>query len=106
MLSKSGHERYLLVQSREGARHLDTLQQLRRLIVERFDPLPPGRALRSFLDYLNLAKSADRVGEQPPTHNAPFADNSVTPPLPSGPWPSRNMLSSTFAMKASPVTLA
>ncbi len=64
ILTESGYVEALRRQGRVGARRLDTLQQLRALIMERFDPLPPASALRSFLDYLSLAKSADRVGAE------------------------------------------
>lgn len=64
ILTESGYIDMLRRQGRDGARRLATLEQLRALIVERFDPLPPGRALRAFLDHLSLAKSADRVGAE------------------------------------------
>lgn len=64
ILTDSGYVEALRRQGRAGERRLATLEQLRALIVERFDPLPPGRALRAFLDHLSLAKSADRVGTE------------------------------------------
>ncbi len=64
ILSESGYVDMLRGQGRSGERRLATLEQLRALIVERFDPLPPERALRAFLDHLSLAKSADRIGAE------------------------------------------
>lgn len=64
MLEESGYLSLLRRDGREGQRRLDTLRQLRELVLARFDPLPPDRALRAFLDYLSLAKSADRIGEE------------------------------------------
>lgn len=64
VLTESGYLDHLRRQGADGARRLDTLRQLRELVVERFDPLPAERALRALLDYLSLAKSADRVGQE------------------------------------------
>ena len=64
ILTESGYLAMLGRQGRLGAQRLETLRQLRALIVDRFDPLPPDIALRRFLEHLSLAKSAERLGEE------------------------------------------
>lgn len=59
MVVESGYADHLRRSGIDGRRRLDSLREPRTLASERFDRRDPEIALRSFLDYLTLARGAD-----------------------------------------------
>lgn len=64
VLTESGYWAWLQAQGPEGRAAQRTLNDLRLLIEQRFDRYAPDQALRAFLDYLSLTRSADRFGQE------------------------------------------